>query len=225
MRKHASRLLGFLLLALAVVLLGIAPHEFSVLHMYGFLVCFVWGSLLIIGIFGTEPAAVEARRRRLATPAQPRPAHFVDVGTRIFRYPPVRPAAKVVLVLLAVFNLGLGALVALAFHRQSLLNAIIVPLPLVLLAVGLPWYLGRIPHVEIDVTSDGLRAESVIGVVSIPWDEIVALVYVPVRIPIFAQFDYYKIYSTHDRITFHDKLQGATELRNLLARKTGLSWQ
>jgi hypothetical protein len=226
MRLNAPRTLGVFLLLGSFVLVVLNPREFNVLHCFAFLACFTLGWLLLLGMIGLDPRV----RRLLAEVGRierPGPLDARDVPERTFRYltaPRARLLVTAVCTVLGIGQFSLGCFLAWCFPgsvwERFLLASVCGGSGLLTL-----WYIYRHRQLYIAVSPTGLTARLYFRSTTISWDDIVALLARRYNSPFGPVGTVYAIYSLRDKISFTDRLAGASELCALLARITGIAWR
>lgn len=239
------RLAGGVLLVLAVVILFAAPDSpgLEFLGMLGFITCLVSGFFLVSGIVGT-PRDIGPRRQEVAQRGARGDWQPVQIPPRVFRYQ-VSVPGRVVILIMAFFLIAIGIGIFCLFGVSLLKGRVVdmqwweaiawtIAASVIPAGAGvlLLLYLHRYRGISIRVDEWGIRAQTLLGHVEIPWQEVVALKQVnpdvptivglvPLVLPLGA---IYRVYSLHKTLEFYYSLEGAADLVALIQQATGLSW-
>jgi hypothetical protein len=236
---HYPKLLAALFLSAAIYFFVTAPPKdnFSIANCLSFISCLTVGGLLGFGAIG--PDSVAMRRRRAARRAEPiRNAVVVhDVPERIFYYCPTLAWKRVVmLVAMSLLGLGIfcmGALAAICWKNPGewgvRLTLLLMNSVSACIAIYFPWRQGSM-YVRID--SRGIESRGYFRTVTMPWEDVVALVAKKIIVPFFYctaatmldAGDEFRVYSQTDVLRFVPRLPAAEDLRRIISAETGMVW-
>ncbi len=237
MKSH-PRLTGLSLLLISMWFFFTSdPDKGSVFGLFGFLLCFVGGWLVLI--FFWNDGDIAKLRRIHEEKNRDRAFRAVPVQERTFRYPAMRGARRAVMVCLCIFmlTLTLASLSLIILNKGGADAATTATLYFVFglflfCSIFLCWLTSRYTRVFISIEDKGIAASTYFGLRHTDWEGIVALRdWIPFRgwgfiSDLFASdFTLYKIYTRKSMISFSSSLSGAGELAKLISETTGLDWK
>jgi hypothetical protein len=220
---------GFLLFcALLLIIFGPPKQHFNILHLYSFMACFVAGFLLIAGFVGTHPAAARIRREAIRAGSF-RTGPLCPIIEQKFPYQARTKAraAAALSILLGVLLIGLGVFLFATFSSDIADRFLAGTLPA---AAGILflWIGFRYPSRFVEVTPEILRIEGYFKTVSMPWQDILALVAREHFVWTVGGFTstgiLYSVYSGHSKLWFSSQTPGSEQLAESIAAATGLPW-
>lgn len=239
LRENRQRLLGVLLLAMAMVaLFGHPSGDWKYLQLVVVIVGFAWGYLLVTGVVGVHATAARHRRTGEGRSSLP-PREYAPVEPRTFRYgstPWRRAMAAGTCVTLGIGQFVLGAVLAAVVWSESV-GAALVCGGIALGGLVLCDYARRYLRVCIRVDAEGLTSQLYYRAIRMRWGEVVALVQQRCVAPMvvggggftaaggFEAGRIYLVYSDRAKIWFSNSLVDAETLMQIISRQTGLSWE
>ena len=229
-------ILGVILLGAALTFLFMDfPGDWKYLHMAIFVSSFATGLLLVWGVIGTHPSA--ARSRRNPGRVQPeQTASCEPIKAQVFRYgasPWRRGAAVAVGVILGLGMIALGVFVGAAIQTPSGWVGPIFGAGCAVWGLILCDYARRYLQVGIHVDEEGIKARLYYRSTDIRWDEVVSLIKQTCTAPmalagmpvVLNAGTLYLVYSKDAKIWFSNGLVGGDLLAEIIAKRTGMSWE
>ena len=215
----SSRPVGALLLVAGFVLLLCSPDEFSVLHLFGFLFCVVFGLMLVTGLLGRN-ARLRQQITTAATTAPPRPPIAIT-QLREFRYPRPRLGTKLLFTLLTLLFCGLAVFAAVVGKDETRLVGFALFAPAVLL-----WLYYRAHYRQIvTIDATGIRSRGYFRTASMRWNEVLALQAFSVHTANGVDAGtVLRLHALDRTIQYFGSLVQAEELTQLVANATGRDW-
>lgn len=238
MKSH-PRLTGLCLLLISMGFFFTSDPDkgAEVFGLFGFLLCFVSGWLVLI--FFWNDGDIAKLRRIHEEKIRDRAFRAVPAEERTFRYPEMRGARRAVMVVLIIFMLALAlaSLSLLILNKGTADAATTATLCFVcglflFCSLFFCWLTSRYARVFISIEDKGIAASTYFGLRHTDWEGIVALRdWIPFRgwgviSDLFAaDYTLYKIYTRNHMITFSSSMLGAGELAKLISETTGLDWK
>jgi len=239
LRENRQRLLGVLLLAMAMVaLFGHPSGDWKYLQLVVVIVGFTWGYLLVTGVVGVHATAARHRRNSEGRSSLP-PREYAPVELQTFRYGSTawrRAMAAGTCVTLGIGQFVLASILAAVVWSESV-GAALVCGGIALGGLVLCDYARRYLRVCIRVDAEGLTSQLYYRAIRMRWGEVVALVQQRCVAPMvvggggftaaggFEAGRIYLVYSDRAKIWFSNSLVDAESLMQIISRQTGLSWE
>jgi hypothetical protein len=232
MRDRLPRIIGGILLFFSFILLIFSPDKahFSILHFYLFLVCFALGMLSIVGLIGSHPIATRMRREAALT-GTGRTTPPINVREQVFPYAVPgfkRSAAAILCAVIGLALIGLGLFMASAFPSKGA-DRIVAGIPAFAAGALCLWIAIRYPSRYIRITSREITVAGYFRMVTIRWQDVVALVarehyifsagvFAPLGVTHF-------IYSMKSRTWYSSRIPESARLTAIISQTSGLPWQ